>query len=69
MMDRYLILTQSQTKSSGIKLPEVHDIKKTLDTNSLPERQKTAPQVKNNLKIKPRLGQGRAGIKCKNPTL
>ena len=63
MMDRYLVQTQSQTKSSGIKLPEVHGIKKTLDTNSLPER-----QVKINPKIKPRLGQGRAGIKCKKKT-
>ena len=44
MMDKYLGQTRSQTKSSGLKLPEVHGIKKTLDTNSLPERQKIAPQ-------------------------
>ena len=67
MMDRYLVQTKSQTKSSGIKLPEVHGIKKTLDTNLLTERQKSAPQVKNNPKIKPRLGQGRAGRKHKKP--
>ena len=29
--------------------------------------QKTAPQVKNNPKIKLRLGQIRTGIKCKKP--
>ena len=45
-MDIYLVQTKSQTKSSRIKLPEVHDIKKILDTNTLPGKQKTAPQVK-----------------------
>ena len=56
--------TQSQTKLSGIKL---HGIKKILDTNTLPEKQKTAPQVKKNIKVKPRIRQGRVGIKCKKP--
>ena len=28
MMDRYWVQTQSQTKSSGIKLPGLHGIKK-----------------------------------------
>ena len=56
-----------KTKLSGIKLPEVHGRKKTLDSNSLPEIQRTAPQVKSNPKMKPRLGQGRVGIKCKKP--
>ena len=37
---RYLVQTHSQTKSSGIKSPEVHDVKKTLDTNLLPENRK-----------------------------
>ena len=36
LTDKYLVQTQSQTKSGGIQIPEVHDIKKTLDTNSLP---------------------------------
>ena len=67
MTDRYLVQTQSQTKSSGIKLPEVYGIKKTLDTNSLPERQKHPLKLKIIPKIKPRLGQGRVGIKCKKP--
>ena len=46
LMDNYFIQTQSQTKSSRIILPEVHGVKKILDTNSLPEKQKTAPQGK-----------------------
>ena len=48
-------------------LPEVHRFKEILDTNTLPEKQKTAPQVKKVSEIKPRLGQGRVGIKFKNP--
>ena len=46
LMEKYLVQTQSQTKSSGIILSEVHSIKKILDTNSPPEKQKKAPQVK-----------------------
>ena len=38
--DRYLVQTHSQTKSSRIKLPEVHGVQKTLDTNLLPENRK-----------------------------
>ena len=37
MKERYLVQTCSQTKSSEIKLPEVHGVKKTLDTNLLPK--------------------------------
>ena len=70
LMDKYLVQTQSQTKSSRIIIPEVHGVKKILETNSLPEEQKTAPQVNKGSESKPRLGQGRAGIKCKkNPKL
>ena len=57
------------TKSSGILLSEVHGVKKILNTNLLPEKQKTAPQVKMGSEIKPRLEQGRVGMKCKNPRL
>ena len=32
------VQTQSQTKSSGVTLPEVHGANKTLDTNILPEK-------------------------------
>ena len=69
LMDRYLVQTQSQTKSSGIVLFEVHGVKKILNTNTLQEKQKTAPQVKKGSKNKPRLGQGRERIKCKKPKL
>ena len=45
--------TQSQTKLSGIKLPEVHDVKKILDINPIPEKQK----LKLKLKRVPKLNQ------------
>ena len=63
-MDNYLVQTQSQTKFSRITLSEVHGVKKILNTNSLLEKQKIAPQLKKDSAIKPRLGKGRAGIKC-----
>ena len=58
---------QSQTKVTGIMLPEVHSAKKTLDINILPEKQK--PQIHREQvdKNRARLGRGRAGIKCKKP--
>ena len=39
----YLVQTRSQTKSSGIKLPEVHGMRKNLDPNILPEKQHANP--------------------------
>ena len=41
--DQYLVQTQSQTKVTGITLPEVHGAKKTSDTRVLLEKQK--PQI------------------------
>ena len=41
MKDRNLVQMPSQTKVTGITLPEVHGMKKTLDMNMLPEKQKT----------------------------
>ena len=38
----YLVQTQLQMKSSRISLPEVHSVKKTLDTNVLPEKAKAS---------------------------
>ena len=38
--DRYLLQTRSQTKSSGVCLPEVHGIGKGLDPHVKPEKQK-----------------------------
>ena len=35
---KYLIQTCSQAKTSGIKLPEVHGVEKSLDPNLRPEK-------------------------------
>ena len=63
--DWYLVQMQLQTNVTGIMLPEVHSMKKMLDMNVLPEKQK--PQIHSGEvdKNRPRLGRGRAGIKCK----
>ena len=53
--DRYLVQMCLKTKSSGIMLPEVHGLKKTLDTNLLPEEQKIISQIKKKVENKPRL--------------
>ena len=37
--EKYLIQTCSQTKPSGTKLPEVHEVQKELDPNLRPEKQ------------------------------
>ena len=47
----------------GTALPEVHDTRKTLDTKVL--LQKLQLQDKQVVENRPRLGQGRAGIRCK----
>ena len=44
-LERYLVQTRSQVRPSGIKLPEVHGIGKSLDTNILPEKQVKQPMV------------------------
>ena len=58
---KYLVLTQSQAKSSRIKLPEAHGVGKSLDPNIQPEKQVVKPIAVTNAKevsqIKPRLGQ------------
>ena len=60
-MENYLVQTLSQTKSSGIKLPEVHGMRRNLDPNILPEKHHTNP-IKGNTE-KPCIGQGRAGMR------
>ena len=45
--DKYLIQTQSQAKSSGIKLLEVHGVGKSLNPNLRPEKQHTFPKQGN----------------------
>ena len=62
--ERYMIQTRSQTKASGVQLPEVHGTGKGLDPHKIPEKQ-LQPVVKPAIEKKPRLGQGRAGLKRK----
>ena len=89
-MDKYIVQTRSQTKSSGVKVPEVHSANKGLiphmkpvksvkvpiacpipPTHHLRPTQKT-PSTDQRLPTnavlplpKPRVGQGRAGIRRK----
>ena len=63
--DKYLVQTCSQAKSSGIKLPEVHGIQKSLNPNLRPEKQHTFPNKGNLERL--HIGQGRAGSKRKKP--
>ena len=55
--DWYLVQMWSQMRLSGISVPEVHSMKKTLDTNVLPEKQKPQIHGKQVNKNRPRLGQ------------
>ena len=61
--DKYLIQMRSQAKSSSIKLPEVHGMRKNLDPNLKPKRQHTLP--KQGSMERQCVGQGRAGVKKK----
>ena len=63
--DRYLIQTRSQAKSSGIKLLEVHGIRKNLDPNLKPEIQHALSKQGSMKRL--RVDQGRAGSKRKKP--
>ena len=67
--ERYLVQTCLQKKSSRVILPDVHGTEKILDTNLLPQKQKVILQMKKAIENKPRLGQGRAGIRCRKPQL
>ena len=67
---RYLIQTWSQTKTSGIEVPAVHGVDKGVDPSVKPEKQilkpiklVTEPNIL--LQSKPRLGQGRTGLRRK----
>ena len=73
--DKYLVQTQLQVRSSGIRLPEIHGAKKELDPHIQPGKQKTFPMQTINKGMpthtipKPRIGQGRAGLRRKVNTL
>ena len=60
--ETYMVQTRSQTKVSGIQLPEMHGSKKRLDPHRMPEKQ-SQPTVGLDVDRKPRIGQGRAGVR------
>ena len=64
--------TQSLATSSGITFPEVHGIGKGLDLNIQQEKQVIKPmlvtKVKEISQTKPRIGQGKVGLRCKIKT-
>ena len=62
-IDSYLVQTRSQAKTSGIKLPEAHDMRKHLDPNIKPEKQHANP-IKGSV-VKPCIRQIWAGLKRK----
>ena len=55
--------TRSQARSSGIKLPEVHGVRKNLDSSMKPERQHASP-IKGSV-VKLHIGQCSTGLKRK----
>ena len=59
-----MMQTRPQTKASGMQLPEVHRTRKGLDPHKILEKQ-LQPIVRLTIEKRPRLGQGRAGIKRK----
>ena len=63
-----MIQTRSQTKASGVQLPEVHGSRKELDPHKKPENQ-PQPIVGSEIGRNPRLGQGRAGVRRKMKAL
>ena len=62
--ERYMIQIRSQTEASGVQLPEVHGTRKGLDPHKILEKQ-LQPIVRQTIEKKPKLDQGRAGIKRK----
>ena len=66
--EKYMVQTRSQMKASGVQLPEVHGSRKGLDPHRIPEKQ-SQPIVRIDVDRKPRIGQGRAGVRRKAPPL
>ena len=60
--EKYMVQTRSQMKASGVHLPEVHGSRKRLDPHRIPEKQ-PQPIVGLDVDRKPRIGQGRAGVR------
>ena len=73
--DKYLVQTRSQVRSSGIRLLEIHGANKGLDPHVQPGKQKSFPIQTVNKGTpthpipKPRIGQGRVGLRRKVNTL
>ena len=62
--EQYLVHLWSQTKSSGIKLPEFHGVSKNLDPNIQPEKQNIRPLKGNEISQgMPRIGKRKAEIR------
>ena len=70
--DKYLVQTRSQTKSSGIKILEIHGTNKGLDPHVKTGKQRPLPSLPihsvdkgppTHHIPKPRIGQGRAGLR------
>ena len=72
---KYLVQTRSQVRSSGIRLLEIHGANKGIDPHVQPGKQKSFPIQTVNKGMpthpipKPRIGQGRAGLRRKIYTL
>ena len=64
-IEKYLIQTRSQARSSGIKLQEVHGMGKNLDPNIKPEKQHSISKQGSMERLC--IGQGRAGLRRKRP--
>ena len=62
--EKYMVQTRSQTKASGVQLPQVHGSRKRLDPHKIPEKQ-PQPIMGLDIERKPRIGQGRAGVRRK----
>ena len=72
--DRYSVQTRQKVKSSGIKLPEIHDANKSLNPHVQPGKQRPFPSLPIQTIEKgppthpisrPRIGQGRARLRRK----
>ena len=63
-----MVQTRSQMKASEVQLPEVHGSRKGLDPHKIPEKQ-PQPIIGLDVDRKPRLGQGRAGVRRKMKAL
>ena len=69
--DKYMVQTRSQVRSSGIRLPEIDCANKGLDPHVQPGKQRSFPIQTINKGMpthpfpRPRIGQGRAGLRRK----